>query len=96
MSQNGYSRLERDDADISLSRLMQIAQVLETSLMELIDFDENKLLFTQTSHDTSNGVIFQQTLGLAENKRKQYESRITDLQKEIDYLRGMLEKTLTK
>jgi hypothetical protein len=75
---------------------MQIAQVLETSPVELIDFDENKLLFTQTSHDTSNGVIFQQTLGLAENERKHYESRILSLESEITRLHSLLEKALTK
>ena len=98
MSQNGYSRIERDETDVPFSRLVQIAKALDVELLDLITFDGDKLLLNQSFSDNSltNGIGYQHNQGIAENERRLYESRITDLQKEIDYLRGMLERTLTK
>ncbi|MCU0444918.1 MAG: helix-turn-helix transcriptional regulator [Microscillaceae bacterium] len=98
MSQNGYSRIERDETDVPFSRLVQIAKALEVELLDLITFDGDKLLLNQSFNDNSlaNGIGYQHNQGLAEAERKLYESRITDLQKEIDRLHSLLEKTLSK
>jgi transcriptional regulator with XRE-family HTH domain len=93
ISQNAYSKLERDETEMTLTKLMKIAQHLNTNFLDLIGFDENKLFFNQTSYDSSNGVVFTQNI---ENTalKQQYEARITDLQKEVTYLRQILEKSL--
>jgi transcriptional regulator with XRE-family HTH domain len=93
MTQAGYSRIERDEVDLNLNRLEQIAKVLNVSIEDILGFDANKLSFNTTANDQS--IVYQnQAQGLADRERQHYESRITDLQKEIDYLRGMLEKNL--
>ncbi|MCU0447622.1 MAG: helix-turn-helix domain-containing protein [Arcicella sp.] len=98
LSLNGYGKIEREETEISLNRLQEIADVLQVKIFDLLGFDENKLFFNQNSHDNSTGanIVLQQPQAITDGERKQYESRITDLQKEIDYLRGMLEKTLPK
>jgi len=95
LSQNAYSKLERDETEMTLNRLMQLSEVLETNFLDLIGFDADKLFFNQTSHDSSNGIIFTQKI---ENLKleKYYDSRIESLEKEIERLHRLLEKALTK
>jgi len=94
MSQNGYSKLERDETEMTLSKLMKLAEALETNFLDLIGFDENKLFFNQTSQDTSSAIMFNHNYEFTELK-KQYEGRIVDLQKEIERLHALLEKSLS-
>jgi transcriptional regulator with XRE-family HTH domain len=98
LSLNGYGKIEREETEISLNRLQEIADVLQVKIFDLLGFDENKLFFNQSSHDNSNGanIILQQPQAITDGERQQYESRITDLQKEIDRLHSLLEKTLSK
>lgn len=59
MSQNDYSKIERDDTDVPFSRLVQIAKVLEVDLIDLIAFDGQKLLFhINNSQNELNGTAF--------------------------------------
>ncbi|TAF99140.1 MAG: XRE family transcriptional regulator [Cytophagia bacterium] len=95
LSQNAYSKLERDETEMTLNKLLKIAELLNVNFLDLIGFDENKLFFNQSSHDNSNGVILNQ-INESSFLKEQYESRIVDMQKEINYLRNMLEKVLTK
>lgn len=95
MSQNGYSKLERDETEMTLSKLMKLAEVLETNFLDLIGFDENKLFFNQTSQDSSNAIMFNHNYEFSELK-KQYEERISEQAKEIERLHTLLEKSLTK
>jgi transcriptional regulator with XRE-family HTH domain len=95
MTQAGYSRIERDEVDLNLNRLEQIAKVLNVSIEDVLGFDTNKLSFNTNAND--HCIVYQnQNQGLIERERQQYESRITDLQKEIDRLHNLLEKTLSK
>jgi transcriptional regulator with XRE-family HTH domain len=97
MSQTGYGNIERDVTDISMSRLQQIAKVLEVTVQDLLGFDANKMIFNQTAHDSPySNVGCQYNQGIADSERKQYEARITDLQKENDRLHNLLEKTFSK
>ncbi len=53
MSQANYSKLESDDADMSFSRLEEIAKALEVQLSDIVDFDK-KVFFNQTNSPYSN------------------------------------------
>lgn len=44
MSQRNYARFESNDADIKLSSLGRISQILEVSMEQILGFDE-KILF---------------------------------------------------
>ncbi|TAH20133.1 MAG: XRE family transcriptional regulator [Cytophagales bacterium] len=90
MSQTGYSNIERDETDVSLSRLQQIAKVLEIKLQDLLGFDE-KMLFvgTMTNNNTNQaGVIFSSET--FERERKLYEEQIKQLKEEVAFLRGLV------
>jgi transcriptional regulator with XRE-family HTH domain len=43
MSLSGYSKLERGEVEITLSRIYKIAQVLEVSLDQLLNFDASQI-----------------------------------------------------
>jgi len=91
MTQAGYSRIERDEVDISFSKLEKIAKIFNINLLELIGFNE-KNVFNNNFNNTTNGFI----IGTNEQLKEVYEARISDLQKEIAYLRGIVEKSLQK
>lgn len=94
MTQAGYSRIERDEVELSLSRLEQVAKILNVTMEEVLGFDANKLSFNTNAND--HCVVYQNQNGLAENERKLYESRIEAQQKEIDRLHELLKQSLTK
>jgi transcriptional regulator with XRE-family HTH domain len=94
MTQAGYSRIERDEVDLSLNRLEQIANTLNITIEEILGFDANKLSFNTNAND--HCIVYQNQNNLPETERKLYEARIEAQQKEIDRLHTLLEKALTK
>lgn len=44
MSISGYGQIERGNSEITLSRLQEVAQILETSLEEILFFDAHRLI----------------------------------------------------
>ena len=52
MSLNGYGRLERDEIQITIHRLQDIAKILNIDLLQLLAFDENKIFDRQLSQDS--------------------------------------------
>jgi transcriptional regulator with XRE-family HTH domain len=91
MTQAGYSRIERDEVDLSLSRLEQIAKTLNISVEEILGFDANKLSFNTNAND--HCIVYQN--GVAENERKQYEARIADLKQENERLHALLAQSFS-
>lgn len=93
MSQTGYSNIERDETDISLSRLQQIAKVLEIRLQDLLGFDE-KMMFSGVVNNNAtggqNGVIFSSED--FDRERKLYEEQIKQLKEEVTFLRGLIDE----
>lgn len=90
MSQAGYGKIERDETDISLSRLQQIAEVLKVGLNDLIGFDEKMIIFgAMNTHAAANNGIF---LGKDnfDNERKLYEDQIKQLKEDKSFLQEML------
>lgn len=45
MSINGYAKIERGETDVPVSRLEQIAKVLEIELVELLNFGEKSVFY---------------------------------------------------
>lgn len=96
MSQAGYGKIERDETDISLSRLQQIAEVLKVGFNDLIGFDEKMIFYgAMNNHATANGGIF---LGKEnfDNERKLYEEQIKQLQEQVQHLKELLDRVLSK
>jgi transcriptional regulator with XRE-family HTH domain len=58
MSIGGYSKIERDETDVSVQRLMQIADVLKTDVATILNFD-SKQVFNQTNFTavSASGIV---------------------------------------
>jgi transcriptional regulator with XRE-family HTH domain len=87
MSQSNYSRIENNDLDVPFSKLQQIADVLEISITDLIEFDA-KYFFNNVHAQTINGNI---NNAVSLNEKKLYEDQIEGLKREISYLTEILE-----
>ncbi len=95
MTQNGYGKIERDETDVSYSRLENICKILGISTTDLINFDQNKLEMSITNSQNQN-VYTQAYLIQNQEGKELYEKRIADLQNEITFLREMLGKAVGK
>jgi transcriptional regulator with XRE-family HTH domain len=84
MSANGYGKIERDETDISYSRMQQIADILEVSIPEIINFDDKLILGNKPSHDAS-------PRNIKDYERAFYEQEIYHLKQENNYLKEIIE-----
>ena len=87
ISQSNYSRIESDELDLPLSRLSQIADILEIKLSDLIEFDA-KYFFNNVHAQTINGNI---NNNISQNEKKLYEEQIELLKGEVAYLKEIIE-----
>ena len=64
MSVSGYSKIEKDRTDISLSKIEKIAEILETSLSTILNFDPKQIFNQYDNHNSVvSGVVTNQNLG---------------------------------
>ena len=84
MSQTGYGKIERDESDISLSRLEQISTVFEMKPEDLMSFDE-KYIFNlyAENQSTANGI---QHNHFPEKLQQLYEDKIKLLEEKVAWL----------
>ncbi|MCT4583123.1 MAG: helix-turn-helix domain-containing protein [Flavobacteriales bacterium] len=87
ISVSGYGKIERDETDITLSRLQQIANVLETQIDSILDF-ESKNVFNQYYNKQANAIV--QNLQIINDESiKDY---FNELKKEINDLKKGINK----
>lgn len=82
ITQPSYARLEKDDERISITRLISIAKILQTSVSELIEEKINNLPEKASDNDS---IKYIDTLMNAEKEH------ISTLKEEIVFLRKLLE-----
>ena len=87
LTQPSYARLEKQDERISITRLMQIAKVLKTTVAELID-EKTQKISHQNNNDVANSYNAD-TINTIVNADKEH---IATLKEEISFLRVLLEK----
>jgi len=90
LSLSGYSKIERDGTDVSLKRLQQIAEVLETDVNTILSFDE-KNIFNFSHNNSANGIVQNQQVTSKEGFLKAIET----LENENNYLKKLVEKLTT-
>lgn len=83
MSQSGYGKIERDETDISLSKLKKIANILEIDYNKILSFDD-KNVFNIYNNQNAAGVVSNQQL-ITQN-----DQLISELFSEISKLREEL------
>lgn len=89
ISQQAYSRIEKNPDNITIKRLRQISEVLGVPFTTLTGEDD---MYVQQNYNQQGGqagsIIYIQ--GLAETERRAYENHIADLKKQIELLREIL------
>ena len=88
MSVGGYGKIERGDTDIPLSRLQQIAAVLDTSIINLVE-DGKFITSFVAEEDVENNVVIQKSVNQIVTL---YEARLQDKDKEINHLKELLNR----
>lgn len=81
MTQANYSKLESEDADMSFSRLEQIAEALEVSVSEIVNFDKNSFF-----NNSVNGNVNSPNSPISINDLKLFEEIILAKDKVISSL----------
>ena len=85
VSQSTYARFEKDDSDLTISKLEKIAEVLEIKVEDLINFNDKFIFNNYTSNQSNQGYIINQ---FSYNEKKLYEDKIKLLEDKISYLQG--------
>jgi transcriptional regulator with XRE-family HTH domain len=87
ITQPSYARLEKDDERISITRLIHIAQILKSSVAELIDERVQKVINQQNSENSMAYNV--DTINTIINADKDH---IQTLKVEITFLREIIKK----
>jgi transcriptional regulator with XRE-family HTH domain len=92
MSVSGYGKIERDEIDIPLSRLKEIAKCLKIKTKDLLD-DEATITVVSTMNNNTekgnNGIIF--VNGISENEQKLWQEQVAAIKEENKYLKEMID-----
>jgi transcriptional regulator with XRE-family HTH domain len=59
MSLSGYSKLERGEVELTVNKLYRIAEILEISVSQILNFDASQI-FTMTNNQNAFGYIREQ------------------------------------
>ncbi len=89
ISQQAYSRMEKNPDNISVSRLRELSAILGVPFNTLVGEDD---LYIQQNYNQQGGnagtVMYVQ--GMADSERKVYEERINDLKQQLEAMQKLL------
>jgi transcriptional regulator with XRE-family HTH domain len=83
MSISGYAKIESNRTDVSLSKVSKIAEILETDIAKILNFDA-KTIFNQSNNTNCLITGNNQTL----NINGSLDQFLLDLRNEINDLKG--------
>lgn len=90
LTTNGYGKIERGESSITLDRLEQIAQVLEVSTLDILQFDDNFVYnITTMNNSATNGIV--NNYSLSEAERTLLMKQIEAMQRLIDNQNKLIE-----
>ena len=90
MSTTAYGKIERNETEMTLTKLEAIAKVLDTDYRAITDFDEKKIF---NISNTNSSAISNNNIFYNEHIIKQYEETIAYLKMEVSKLIDILGKT---
>jgi transcriptional regulator with XRE-family HTH domain len=91
LSVSGYSKIERDESDLTISRLEKIAEVLDVDLRSILSFDEN-MIFNICDNAAPYIAFRDQTI----NQQELYDKIIAQYKQEIEDLKEIIYKLLAR
>lgn len=90
LSVSGYGKIERSDSDINLSRITQIAEILNVSRAVLLEFNSDEVLNHLNSESENND---KRSTGFsAANKPKNSSEMQDDMSTLLDIIRSLKEE----
>jgi len=84
MSLSGYSKLERGEVELTLSKLYRISEILEISVSQILNFDASQI-FTITNNQNAFGYIREQHNEYNDHYKDKYIKLLED---EVARLKG--------
>lgn len=91
LSVSGYGKIERDETDVSISKLERIAEVLGVDMNTILSFD-SKNVFQFTNNQMANGIV--QNQYNAQNEL--LERLVAKYEEENNYLKGLIDNLTRK
>ena len=90
ISTTSYAKIERDEVDITNSRIEQIASVLNISALELIGFGEKNFYYFHANNQNGNngGFVVNNSVPMEFNEMK---NKIEKLEMELNHLKEIIE-----
>jgi transcriptional regulator with XRE-family HTH domain len=91
LSVSGYGKIERDETEVTINRLKEIARILEVEEQTILGFNEN-IVFNMSHNNTAhaNGIVQNQQIVQDEGWKKAIET----LENENTHLKEMLNKLI--
>jgi transcriptional regulator with XRE-family HTH domain len=87
ISQSGYGKIERNETDISISKLEKIAKILDTDIYTVLIFDEKNVFNTRMEKQTNTSV---------NNQSELFDKIIHQYKEEIGYLKEVINQLLKR
>lgn len=87
MSLSGYSKLERGEVDLTLSKLFNISQILNVSIEQLLNFDPSHIFIDPKSKEGKSALV--SSVDVTNNFNDYREKYIQLLENELDRLRKL-------
>lgn len=94
ISQASYARLENEETKITVDRLLKIAEILETEIIDFFNVMKSGIQ-TQNNYDSSYGYIQNLTIENKDMIQKMidlYEIRLKEKDEQIAFLKSLLDK----
>jgi transcriptional regulator with XRE-family HTH domain len=84
MSLSGYSKLERGEVELTVSKLYRISEILEVSVSQILNFDASQI-FTMNNNQNAFGYIREQHNAYNDQYKDKY---IKMLEAEVERLKN--------
>ena len=94
ISQSTYSRIEKDESELTIAQLKQISEILEVKVEDLINFQEKFIFNNYATHNANQGYNVINNISPVE--KELYEKHIETLREEVAYLKGLLDRVSGK
>lgn len=91
VSQSTYARYEKDDGDLTVSKLEKISEILEVKIEDLINFTDKYVFNNYDVKQANQGYYIVNQF--SENEKKLYEDKIKLLEEKINLLQLLNSKS---
>ena len=86
---SAYRKVETGETKLTVERLFQIAEILETSLSGILDIENE--VFQQTNNENATGYL-QKIENFYQDNKDTYEKLLKSKDEQIALLKGLLDK----